>query len=252
VRLVEDGGPNWTEKGIFWATVAGVTVTFSAVLVALFGRRWDESRKKPKLRLTAGPDRMASTADSPNVVVRNLSLHNEEDRDTARDVEVFVSADARTRFEYFIAADGDTLNFDDPLSQRSGRSTATVPPGYSRRVPFAVIIPPQSTAVIPPSRPLATTSWAQLAVYPRDKMGDARLYDGVVYSVRVTVTGSNFNAITYRGELEVKSTHEVAEDTSVQHWSLHWKKRLSLSSVAAARRRPASVDASFGRTEWAS
>ena len=213
--------PTWTDIGIFWATVGGVTATFAAVLAALFGQRLHEARRRPKLSVTTDPEKYAIKADQSdvqasdkNAQVLHLRIFNEPGRDTARDVEVFVDAAAETSSITLEAADAANLNFDDPVDDSGpGRATATVPSGYARRVNLAVL-----TRLLAedlhlhieedPQKRQWHQAWGHLAVYPPRLAGEATLYGNAKYDVRITVTGANFDAITYQGALEVKEDHE--------------------------------------------
>jgi hypothetical protein len=89
------------------------------------------------------------------------------------------------------------LDFDDPL-EVGGRPTATVPPGFSRPVCFAVIHP--ATAE---SDSEGRSVAGRLALYPRRLAETAILLDLTMYEVEATVTGANVRAVTYRGVFEI-------------------------------------------------
>jgi hypothetical protein len=87
--------PNWTDIGGFVAAAVGVIITFGAVLVALFGPRYNAWRRRPKLGVKSEPSTVSwSPYGSIPAHVMYLSIHNEDGSDTARDVEVFVDAHA--------------------------------------------------------------------------------------------------------------------------------------------------------------
>ena len=96
--LLQADAPKWTDVGGFIATSAGVVVTFAAVLVALFGPRWQANRSQPKLSLSVEPAGLEWTVGEVfGAQPMILLLHNAEGRDTAVDVEVFAYVTRRSR-----------------------------------------------------------------------------------------------------------------------------------------------------------
>jgi hypothetical protein len=207
---------HWTDYGGFWATVGGVAVTLAAVLVALFGQRYNAWRRRPRLSVRADPLSVSySPYDSVSEHVMYLSIHNEEGRDTARDVEVFADAHAIDMPE-LRRINGVNLNFDDALVEGLGRSTATVPAGYSRRVSFAIV-----RESLPDTKTFGHEAWVHIAVYPPRGVPVATVWDGLAYQVDVTVTGANFDAIFFRGIMGVWTE---PEDEPQKRKTLRWKE----------------------------
>jgi hypothetical protein len=196
--------PNWTDIAGFWATVAGVTVTFLAVVVALFGRNWHEWRKKPQLSLRSS---MGPVQVGLEFGLMELRLWNSNGKDTAKDVEILVTVlapDNRTDTGATpSAAVNDNLDFDDPLGAGEGRPTSTVPSGFGRRVPFAAI------GIVRDEQDRLTDDWGYVAVYPRRRQALLpRQYKYVAFFI---VTGSNFDAIEFRGEFEFAEYDKTVE-----------------------------------------
>jgi hypothetical protein len=208
--------PNWTDVGIFWATLGGVVVTLLAVLVALFGHRVQERRKRPRLSLSVDPVSMGVEIHSGDAEILSLRIHNEKGRDTAREVEVFVTVFGQDGDIFLMAGEEVALNWDDPLGDGGGRSTATVPAGSSRRVSFAVL---QHLAAVDEQ---GRADWAYLAVYPPNKVTHATLREGVPYAVTISVTGANFDALSYRGAVAFEEHDEPVGDVFVRIKSLGW------------------------------
>jgi hypothetical protein len=208
VRIVNQSGPSWVE-------IAGVVATFLAVLVALFGRQLYESRRRPKLALSPYPETYTTTVGMDSAPM-NLKLHNERGKDTARDVEVFVTVESvpAKGAPGWTPASDINLNFDDPEADGPGRSTTTVPSGHSREVNFAVV------QVLTDEHGRPTDQWGYLAVYPPRFAKNRVLFSGHKYTATLVVTGANFDAITYRGELAFSEEREAG----VLLRSLRWSK----------------------------
>jgi hypothetical protein len=108
LRVIVAAAPPWTDVGMFWATVGGVVVTATAVLVALFGPRLQDRWKQPRLALSAKELAGGLRISQASPMVLHFLLENERTRETARDVEVFVSvfyAEARARDRFICATE---------------------------------------------------------------------------------------------------------------------------------------------------
>jgi hypothetical protein len=210
----------WTDVGILIATTAGVIVTGFAVLVALFGPSWRHRRTRPFLSVQADPPGMGTAVDD-GAVVMHLKLHNEASRETARDVEVLVTAYARDGQVLRVIAEEENLNFDNPFAEGDGRTTSTVPAGYSRRVSFAVI----ERSEQPDDR--GRIHWGFLATVPSRQMRLSTMPDDLAYEAFVVVTGSNFDALTFRGVLKFEDGLEPetpGERPTLPTKSLVWSR----------------------------
>lgn len=221
VRIVNDSGPSWTE-------IAGVAATFAAVVVALFAIPLRARLKRPKLGLAPGTEALGN-AVGLDPVLMTLRLYNAKGRDTARDVEVFVTVISEGAPPVHLVAEEANLNFDDPLPRvanprgsvsvsttEPGRSTATVPSGFARSVSFAVV--GQEAGDV-------TNAWGYLALYPTRMAKDASLLSVLGYKASIVVTGSNFDALTYEGELRFTEEDEPDDRGGhVRTRTLHWTK----------------------------
>jgi hypothetical protein len=217
----------WTDVGIFWVTLAGAIVTTLAVAVALFGPRLQQRWRRPELTIMPNPPGMGIPLGSGAGELLQLRLSNRRGRETAYEVEVFVSSSAQGPTALHIFADEDNLNFDNPWAGSGGRTTSSVPSGYSRSVSAAII---EDTK----DGPLA-----YLATVPARHMRTGSLLQDVPNVVYITVAGSNFDAITYRGVLSVvdqtESFDEGPRTVRMLSWTTaptRWTKPIQLGPSA--------------------
>jgi hypothetical protein len=229
VRSVPENGSvmaasTWTDVGIFWATVGAAVATTAAVIVALFGPRWQERRRRPDLSLTTDPPGMSIPVESGVAEPLRLRLTNRAGRDPARDVEVFVTASGQGTDAVYVAAEDETLNFDDPFSDAQGCSVSTVPAGHARLVNVAVI------EAVADGGTNEHAQWGYLATVPRQRMRHAALMDAIAYDVTITITGSNFDAVIYRGRLEFRDDSELFNGTEFPIKTLAWAREPVRSS----------------------
>lgn len=203
-KTAED--PKWTEVAGFWATLAGVIVTFGAVMVALFGPAWHARRKAPKLSLKPEDGDITipnESADSTFSPVR-LLIHNAAGRETAHDVQVFVSVERSTSpGTTWIYAEDEPLRFDNPR-RKVAQTTATVPSGYARPVWFAVAGAASSTAqamgkVHAANLPHSRGVLSAVVANESDDSDAVVLEPNQRYNVSFVITGSNFDALYYSG-----------------------------------------------------
>jgi hypothetical protein len=160
-----------------------------------------------------------------------LRLYNEAGRDTARDVEVFVTAHGRAVHDgeavTLLIADEENLNFDSPIDGGPGRSTATVPSGYSRRVYFAIlgsqsgIEAKLSPIMLEPQDGDSGEPWGALAIYPA-RQAKAMFDASSEYYIEIVVTGSNFDALTYQGTIGFRDDSEEVQEAPVPTVTLQW------------------------------
>jgi hypothetical protein len=184
---------SWTEVGIFWATVGGVTVTLLAVLVALLGPRLQARWSRPVI--TVAPSTGTVYARERWPIILRLRVANKSGRETARDVEVFASVQGREPGDgaTLIVARTESLNFEDPSADGPRRSIVNVPSGFSREVGLATLSPSIDRHGQP--------HIGRITYYRPDIESKAILRAGVLYEVHITVTGSNFDAVRYQGHL---------------------------------------------------
>jgi hypothetical protein len=143
-------------------------------------------------------------------------IHNEFGRETAREVEVFVTASAKdpdsdreqrnvaALEQRSVAAIQENLNFENPLERHYGTVAATVPAGFSRRIHFAVL---GSALAIQRACYQATDSpdvpaphcVGALSLFParNDRIG--YLMPDRDYDINLVITGANIDALKYRG-----------------------------------------------------
>lgn len=209
VRIVSqpESNPSWDDPTVLIAG-AGVAATLLAVVVALAGPSWNARRRRPKIDLEADPPNVGLSPDAiedasvPPVDV-GLRISNAAGRDTARDVEVFISAKAPDGGGTHIAAEEVNLLFGR-LTSRSNPTSVSIPAGYSRRVALAALGNPRATRGIF-SRlrsPLGIRpSWAALVVEDMPEHF-CWLDERLSYRIEIVVTGANFDAITFDGMAE--------------------------------------------------
>jgi hypothetical protein len=191
----------WTDVGIFFATSAGVVVTVCAVLVALFGPGWDRRRRRPVVTLsTVYRSRSTRVSDTDPFCLR---LHNKTGCETAREVEVFAEVTFPVEGGGLgVVAEQANLNFDNPTDDGPGRSTASVPAGFSRDVNLAVLDEAEFVDLDDTDdHERRRLRVAYLALYPKRLVRTAGLHENRTYEVGITVTGSNFDAVRYVGHL---------------------------------------------------
>jgi hypothetical protein len=190
-----------------WATVA-------AVVVALFGPLWldwvrrAKSRPSLTLRQEADVGWVSHVGPSTGGEIR-LVLINAEDRDRAEDVEVFATA-----IEYL--GENEEQFLSTPFRQLSltmsdGKTTSTVPAGFERIVSLAVLEAPTFAS---PGAP------ANCGVWEVDHRPPLR--GPATHLLRITVTGSNFNAQSYTAQLAISIGDTDADGvpmTATFRWS---------------------------------
>jgi hypothetical protein len=214
----------WLDYVAAIGTAVGAVATFCAVVVALFGPAWREKQKRPQLSLSPETD-MTTSIDGSSALEARIWIRNALGRDTAEGVEVFVDAQGPhiPGAGTVLVATGESLNFDRPRPDEAGRSTATVPAGHSRPVYFAVW--GSATAIATRFDPsmrsrddaaIRSDAGAALALYgsPRGLLGSLGsreilwLEKDTTYDVRIVVTGANFDAVAFRGQVRISEKHE--------------------------------------------
>jgi hypothetical protein len=208
---------------LFAATAIASVGTLIAIGVALFGPEWRAKRHEPRLTLTAAETsaEWPTMPPYPPVDALHLLVHNERGRDTAHEVEVFVTAvgrgkdytreDPRSR-----ATIQQNLNFNNPLQGQYGSRVASVPSGFSRRVHFVLLggsdLIWQAHHQIE-GAPRGPWGTAALALYPGRNDNIAYLEPDVEYDIELVVVGSNFDAVAYSGT--VRYEDRVRPDITV-------------------------------------
>jgi hypothetical protein len=199
--------PKWTDVAGFIATSAGVLVTLAAVLVALFGPRWQARRLMPSMTITLEAHSMSWAVKQGDGYRNALGfyLHNETGQDTARDVEVFVSAEGKLDDgSLSIAANGEPLVFHNPLSGEQPRTVSNVPSGFNRQVRWCLVGEPTHLGqsfgrTTLPLELEYLDAVAAVYVDPSSRNDVAWMLPGVRYAVTFIITGSNFDAVYFDG-----------------------------------------------------
>jgi hypothetical protein len=228
--------PNWTQVAGFWVALGSALVTFGAVMVALFGERIRAVWSRPNVTLTIDPTSDAvvpiNISETRNVYGNRLLVTNERGRDTAQDVEVFVSItndpDEREEHGYSELISG-ALVFDSPWGA-DARAISSVPAGFARPVWFALIGPVHAVAdvvqidvnaFVTAARHCGVDDTAAVGITVEPAVAghaDAWLRPDSGYHAKFVVTGSNFDAIHYEARLSLDS-----ENTDVsRYFTLNW------------------------------
>jgi hypothetical protein len=205
-------------------TAIGALAAASAVIVALFGPGWRERRRRPRLSVAPEGTEISVDADARSPLELRLRIHNARGKDTAESVEIFVTVTSRRPDHggtVILVEDGN-LNFDRPRADYPGRSTATVPSGHSRPVSLALL--GSVTAV---EACFHETMRGKASATPGEKFGALSLFGfsggtfswreipwlsvGETYDVVLVVTGANFDAVTFGGQLRLSDEHIAPE-----------------------------------------
>jgi hypothetical protein len=207
---------DWTALAVAFCAALG---TVGAVLVALFLPRVEERRRRPRLTLSVEPHGgVGIVLGRGGAAELRLRIHNARGKQMAREVEVHVISWAETPELTQVAAEDEPLQIDNPF--RGAETTVTsVAPGHSRSVSFAVLdemLEDQSLRYC-----------GYFGIAPRERMGKSRMEPGRAYNTYLAVTGSNFDAIFYRGVLEFTHGREPVDDQLEDSLSLGWKDPLS-------------------------
>jgi hypothetical protein len=212
------------------AEAVGAVGTLLAVLAALFGPQFHAWRRRPL------------------VTLEGFRVRNERGRDTARDVEVFITAaketwsfpDGAARERYFfeepgetgsidsyVAADNRNLPFDPPSTQASCRSMVNIAAGHWRDV-YLLVDGMDAEAVLETlgvqpdtvRMPRNADTYAALAVCRRTaEESVAWLENGVEYDVELLITGANFDAVRYRAKIRSFRRKKSGATASFTGWS---------------------------------
>jgi len=209
---------DWSTLGV---AVLVALATAAAAFVALYGPRWNEKRKSPRLRLEAEPEWTGNFVGEDAQAIPDgyhLTIVNMKGRATAREVEVRldvaffddqVSADFGEPLPIPLVADA-RLNFRGNDGS-PGRTAASVNPGAQRRVYLLRLGHP---AAIRRSW-IATTrgnlpegdlnrfvgAWATTPA-TRDEL--LWVGDSEDFEIVLTLMGDNFDATAFSGRLRVE------------------------------------------------
>lgn len=223
-----------------FGTAVGALAAAAAVAVAVLGPRLEARRRQPRVVLssTAPLATYYFYVDSPSAEgAALLKLRNEPGRDTAREVEVFLSVDAvggPLIMGKVTLVSVEPLNFDDPVGGERGRSTANLPPGFARSLDLLIVghfeaiaagTPLAADLQLPEDKQKTHAAWA-LAPARQDRLRWLR--DGERYFLTLTVTGANFDAQSYRGTVGITlgEVHEDAANRKYQGVDVQWLEPL--------------------------
>jgi hypothetical protein len=180
---------------IDWNAVAAVSTALAvavALLLPFYLERWRVRRTEPRLVLWGGPEDQQLYKGKEAEPVE-VNLYNRPGRHRADSVEVVVTAEVRL---------GEELRLAGGLRQARIRASdgyvTSVAPGFSRRAYLAQLTSPGAEA-----------SFGVECGYWEDET-HTPLISGI-WDVEVTVTGANFNALAYSGQMRVQ-VHDDRED----------------------------------------
>lgn len=128
---------DWIDYVALVAAVFAALGTVGAVVVALFGPRWQARRRRPALYVRSLPPSMSQSRprgplgnDSPATEF-TVELGNRAGRDTGRDVEIFLSY-ARAVSPHGLAIAGDVARPSAPHAIPSPKSARSIRDHLSR------------------------------------------------------------------------------------------------------------------------
>ncbi len=232
--------------------MVGVVLTLGAILVALFGPSWRAKKQRPKLTLSAS-DVVHEFWDAETQADHAegfIELTASEGRDTADGVEIYLSIARPSPLKGLgpmRVFQGRRLCFDSFQESEDGQPQTTVPAGFVRRVPWVAVgwyrtlwnLVPKGD--FPPGFPAEDEDHgydcAVVNLYKRSKR-TVRALDtmfGGTYYVYLTVTGANFDALSFSGVLEVSAGAEpMAPDDPdspvAEYRMLKWTHSLAKTS----------------------
>jgi hypothetical protein len=227
------------DSGDVIALVVGLITalaTAAAVIVALFGPRWAEARRRPRLVLITRRDerrqfsgdmlQSGHPADFPTLLVSN-----EVGRDSAREVEVFAHVGHRVAPGVHIGVvSRENLVFGDPRVVSTPASVTHVPAGFARELYFLLAGSRREVmrcfgGVISSYDTVGDTAATALLVHPLSSE-TLRWVDAGEYSVTFLITGANFNAVRYVAQFRVSEWSDSEGDPVIGFRWLRGPERL--------------------------
>jgi hypothetical protein len=247
VELAHD----WLDYLAAFAALFAALGTVAAVVWAIYGPSIRERRRRPSLSLENRyeGDEQIFEADEPTVGDGAcLRLANATGRDTAREVEVFLSVyivlERPEEGPAMVDVDGEpleiplvsdeNLNFDGN-DGRDGRAHVSVPSGVSRRLYLARLGDPKALfaswtgeGVAPENVGEMCGAWATVPA-TRDMI--AWLRDGSKYRIELTIAGANVDPVRYRARVRAaRADLSAMELMNMRHpidVSLEWLEELT-------------------------
>jgi hypothetical protein len=228
-----DQARDWIDYVTLAAAVFAALGTVGAVLVALFGPAWQSRRSRPALYVKSSPPSMSQSRpraahdDNSPATEFSFELGNAAGRETARDVEIFLS--------YARAVTEDTaIGGPQRLPLAAG---LTVPPGFQR--PATLLLLGNDSVI---RRSLGSVDDGRQGVTAHHTVSFAvtspwgpQWLDPDSYDITLHITGSNFDALRFDGALEIKRDDE--RDADRVSTSLRWEAPLEPIAMDAPRRR---------------
>lgn len=209
---------DWVDYATLGLLALSAAGTLAAVVVALFGERLRARRTRPVLTLSGSEERIyefqpGSQDDADGGLW--IEIANADGRETARDVEIYVST-------MDVSAN---LNLGGVLDGTPGAPALQLPGGIRRRIPLCNLGSPHALLRRrAPSDvfdrdaertlgPLLEQTHALLSLWPASRGNLFWVSDGFPMAVELTVTASNAPTARYAGTFSIE-TVPFPEDVS--------------------------------------
>lgn len=225
---------DWLDYATFAVATFAALATVSAVIVALFGPRWRARQRRPVVSVRSTRPAMFQSqpkrppANSSPATAFTLELSNQPGKETARDVEVFVS---------FARAVNDEAAIGGP-ERVPLASGLTVPPNFERPVSLLLIGNDEmirQALGTPDAGRQGVTAHHTLSLATSSFYGPMWL-DPASYDMSLFVTGANFDAKRFDGALLITRDDEGTDRVST---TVRWEDKLrEVPRDAPRRRRP--------------
>jgi hypothetical protein len=206
------------------------SATLAAAGVALFGPRWERRHREPRLSVTVDGGDVGGSIDHERHVdvVTELRIDNARGRARADDVEVYI--DASWEFEPSAAlplAEQEPLPYGDPRTTPAPPTSQSVAAGFSRWVPLVLAGDPTLLAEecgLPvdrvPRTSIGALAIARLANFPAWLLVDQE------YTISITVTGGNLDALHYAGKLVLEEADFDGGEEIMHTTEVRWTEPL--------------------------
>jgi len=213
-QAAQQAESSWDEPR-FWVSVASALITLLAVVVALFRDNFHEWRKKPKLDVAVDPEGIGfpEIYREGNMGYLRLRLSNARGRDTADEVEVWVTVETEEADDGSkqVFCESAALIFENPHDLTSAKTSGTVPAGFSRPVWFAEVGDIASMNRTGSLSKLyymggideqeASNAAVILVESASGRISPPLLTFPFTVNVSIVVTGRNFDAVHFAGQL---------------------------------------------------
>ncbi len=229
-----------------WATAVAAVGTLAAVAIALYRDSWRAARRRPHLDLSfAEPRRASSPAGFSGGIQGYLSpvrlrVTNAPGRDTARDVEVLLSAwwdGKQPSGRWYQTLDNRPLPWADEYETGLDITRATLAPGVGRQMEFLRFGRPHDVqrvlagkvrakdfiTPVTPGEYSYASRWAFFVAPPFDGTTAHTLESHLRYRVRLLVTARDVDAVAYDAVLEVAATWNPDPASGDGSFKLRWR-----------------------------